>query len=206
MAREKTKELEILKAGAQVFCNKGFSNSSIQDIADCADVGKGTIYEYFKSKEELFICVTEFKHNEYIGDLQSALKKGNSFHDKLEKFFNYNQEIIQKNIQHIQLMILNELGALSDDAKNKLKKRMCTSRGKIIDILKGVFDLGRKEGKIREFNDDLISDIFLEMVIRTCIRFSQKELAGETLTKEDIEAEKKELLEFLFKGIGAISG
>ena len=46
--------MEILHAAMQVFAKKGVVNTKMIDIATTAGVGKGTIYEYFRSKEEIF--------------------------------------------------------------------------------------------------------------------------------------------------------
>lgn len=48
------KKTEIVQAALQVFSRKGFANTKIADIASLAHVGKGTIYEYFRSKAEIF--------------------------------------------------------------------------------------------------------------------------------------------------------
>lgn len=44
----------ILQAAAQVFGEKGFHTATVEEIAKRAGVGKGTIYQYFDSKEEIF--------------------------------------------------------------------------------------------------------------------------------------------------------
>ena len=51
---------QIIEAAAQVFAKKGFSGTVMAEIATCAGIGKGTIYEYFISKEELFFAVFEW--------------------------------------------------------------------------------------------------------------------------------------------------
>jgi AcrR family transcriptional regulator len=48
------KKAEILRAAMQVFSQKGVAKTKMIDIAKCARVGKGTIYEYFDSKEDIF--------------------------------------------------------------------------------------------------------------------------------------------------------
>ena len=48
------RKTEIIQAALQAFSRKGFANTKISDIASLAGVGKGTIYEYFRSKEEIF--------------------------------------------------------------------------------------------------------------------------------------------------------
>lgn len=58
--RKKDKGDRILKAAAQVFANRGYNRTLIADIAKQAGIGKGTVYEYFSSKEDLFFAVFEW--------------------------------------------------------------------------------------------------------------------------------------------------
>ena len=48
------KKQEILKAAMRVFAHNGVVNTKMTDIAVAAGIGKGTIYEYFRSKEDIF--------------------------------------------------------------------------------------------------------------------------------------------------------
>jgi AcrR family transcriptional regulator len=65
------KRIMILNAAIHVFARKGFVNTKMIDIAKEAQVGKGTIYEYFRSKEEVF-AGTFFLVFE---DIQNVIKK-----------------------------------------------------------------------------------------------------------------------------------
>jgi len=47
----------LAAAAMEVFAEKGFAGARIVDVAERAGVGKGTVYEYFRSKEELFFAV-----------------------------------------------------------------------------------------------------------------------------------------------------
>ena len=59
--KQKTKRRDqIVAAAAQVFAQKGYSGAVVADIAIQANIGKGTVYEYFKSKEDLFFAVFEW--------------------------------------------------------------------------------------------------------------------------------------------------
>jgi len=51
---KKAKKLEILHAAAKVFAKKGVVKTKMVDIAAEAGIGKGTVYEYYRSKEEIF--------------------------------------------------------------------------------------------------------------------------------------------------------
>ena len=54
------KRAKILEASIRVFAEKGWRSTKIADIAEAADIGKGTIYEYFQSKDE--ILAASFQH------------------------------------------------------------------------------------------------------------------------------------------------
>ena len=56
----KDKKDKIIEAAAQVFSQKGYAGAVVADIAVSAGIGKGTIYEYFKSKDDLFFAVFEW--------------------------------------------------------------------------------------------------------------------------------------------------
>lgn len=59
MQREE-KRGRIIEAAARVFAQRGLSGTVMADIASEAGIGKGTLYEYFDSKEELFFAVFEW--------------------------------------------------------------------------------------------------------------------------------------------------
>jgi AcrR family transcriptional regulator len=54
------KRNQIVEAAARMFAQKGYSGAVVADIAIQANIGKGTVYEYFKSKEDLFFAVFEW--------------------------------------------------------------------------------------------------------------------------------------------------
>ena len=56
----KDKKNRIIEAAAHVFAQKGYAGAAVADIAVKAEIGKGTIYAYFDSKEDLFFAVFEW--------------------------------------------------------------------------------------------------------------------------------------------------
>ncbi len=60
------KKIKILKAAMDVFAEKGFHTARMADVAEIAEIGKGTIYEYFRSKEDLFMELFTFVMKEPI--------------------------------------------------------------------------------------------------------------------------------------------
>jgi AcrR family transcriptional regulator len=63
---DKTEKInQIAKSALHLFAEKGFAATSVEEIADAAGIGKGTVYEYFSSKEEIFVHAI----NDWIMDL-----------------------------------------------------------------------------------------------------------------------------------------
>jgi len=63
----------IIDAATEVFAQKGFHSARISDIARLAGVADGTIYLYFKNKEDLLLSIFEEKMDVLLGELYEAL-------------------------------------------------------------------------------------------------------------------------------------
>lgn len=75
MARkaDPAKRIRIIDAATRVFARKGYNGTRISEVAQKAGIGKGTIYEYFRSKEALFFTVFEHLINQTGEHLQHTL-------------------------------------------------------------------------------------------------------------------------------------
>src|SRR5215467_12265914 len=69
--REKTR-VELLEAAERVIAQKGYHNTRIADIASEADVGLGTFYLHFETKNEIFIELIEHGAAELRRELAEA--------------------------------------------------------------------------------------------------------------------------------------
>lgn len=78
------KKKQILEASIRIFAEKGLNNTKIADIARAADIGKGTVYEYFSSKDEIFRASYWF----FVGKVNEVLfQKLQHLSDPLEKLY-----------------------------------------------------------------------------------------------------------------------
>jgi len=64
----------ILRAATQVFARNGYFNSKVADIARAADVADGTVYLYFKSKEEILHSIFDQNMAEAIASGRQLIK------------------------------------------------------------------------------------------------------------------------------------
>jgi AcrR family transcriptional regulator len=83
-ARAEKKRAQILDGARAVFLAKGFDGASMEAIAQAASVSKGTLYTYFKSKDELFTALIAAYQNRSLEETFRSLNKANDLRNNLE--------------------------------------------------------------------------------------------------------------------------
>lgn len=81
---KEAKKMEILQAAIQVFSKKGVTNTKMIDIATAASIGKGTIYEYFPGKDDIFIAGFQHLFEGFEEMAAASLKESNNPEQQLE--------------------------------------------------------------------------------------------------------------------------
>jgi AcrR family transcriptional regulator len=77
---------EILTAARSVFAERGYASATLDEIAARADFAKGTIYNYFKSKEEIFFEVVQSVLIDFAVMAQNAVGEGGSAREIFYRF------------------------------------------------------------------------------------------------------------------------
>jgi TetR/AcrR family fatty acid metabolism transcriptional regulator len=85
----------ILDAAIRVFAEKGFNAARISDVADAAGVADGTIYLYFKNKEDLLLSIFEEKMDLLLAGLREALVGVSEPLEQVRTFANYHFRQVQ---------------------------------------------------------------------------------------------------------------
>ncbi|WP_310590521.1 TetR/AcrR family transcriptional regulator [Dyadobacter sp. CY261] len=79
----------ILKAAARLFYQQGYSNTGINQIIEQADIAKSSLYQHFKSKEELLMAYLQLTGAESLARLVAASQHGASPKQKVLAIFDY---------------------------------------------------------------------------------------------------------------------
>ena len=85
--REKEQRREdIIAAARKVFSAKGFNSATMEEISSVAELSPGTLYLYFKNKEELHtsLSINILKH--LGGEIKQVVEQDISVEEKIEKF------------------------------------------------------------------------------------------------------------------------
>lgn len=92
--REKlTRQQEILAAARELFLRKGYHEATLEEIAQHAQFGKGTIYNYFSSKDDLFTAISQ----QLLGELEAMARIAavESPGDCRQRFGNYARLVLR---------------------------------------------------------------------------------------------------------------
>lgn len=112
----------ILRAALKVFSDKGFAGARVEEIARKADVGKGTVYEYFASKEHLFEQTLIYALDTYVGILEDALTSGATLRDSLQQALIASFRLTDGHRPLAQVLMDNPTGGPSPDLRLAMLK------------------------------------------------------------------------------------
>lgn len=147
MARNSEKKPQIINAAIKVFAEKGFYNSKVADVARAAGIADGTIYLYFKNKDDLLISLFETKVGELLETFNNALLAFKTARDKLNEFIRLYFQLMEEQ-QDLAEVLQVELRQSSKFIKDYHPQRFFDFLNIIGDIIKE----GQKSG---EFDSNL---------------------------------------------------
>lgn len=93
-----------MEAATRVFAKKGFYNATISDIAKVAEVAEGTIYLYFKNKDDLLISIFEHSMDLFIQEANKEIQNATDPKEKLKRFLALHLRLVQENPDLAQVL------------------------------------------------------------------------------------------------------
>src|SRR4030067_2571547 len=104
--RESGKKQRILNSAINIFGEKGFQNATIAEISKDAGIGDATIYEYFKSKEDLLLAIPVEITKELIPNINDHMMGIKGAFNKLRKFIWWWLNFVEKNPGYGSIVLL----------------------------------------------------------------------------------------------------
>ena len=133
----------IIQSAVECFSNYGFDRTRMDDIAHTSDLSKGTLYLYFKSKEDLFYAICENNLKTVKDQLSHIFTKKEDLVYDAEQFY----ENFQKREGNEKVFF----EIIAESSRNaKLQKILYEQRMKIYDIVKEYLDVQVKKGFFRK--------------------------------------------------------
>lgn len=137
---------EILNAARNVFSTKGFNSTTMEEIASQAELSPGTLYLYFKNKEELHTSLSINILAYISSQINRVVEEKISVDEKIERFRDIFIDIYEQdpqiliNLFHLQSG--ETLHNLSEEVMQQLKKNSAEAHGAIIAVVKEGIESG----------------------------------------------------------------
>ena len=190
------KENAILEAATKLIIKYGYQKTSIDDICGEAKIGKGTVYHYFESKEDIFVAILKKISFEVWSDMKKNIDKANSFEEKFNIFFTVPVETLRSNRQ-IFMQVLSDDSFAFLERINDFKE---DTQKNFFEILTSIFQYGIDHDVLRhEFAENITKVVSLIYRLIVTTRMSHYVDLTEDLFHEIVE-DRKLLAEILVKG------
>jgi len=193
------KQESIVRAAIHEFVEHGFERAKIGVIAKQANVATGSIYQYFEDKRELFVYCAQWSLDLFMKKLDSRADVKNMdifeyFQDSLFK-----AEVISEERELVQfLQTVSREPDLMDDS---MKAMYDISN----DYIKALIQNSKDRGLVRtDIDNEILMEYFIAVTERFRMRWVERsvDFLNMDAQKPDIQAEVKQMLELLKKGMG----
>jgi TetR/AcrR family fatty acid metabolism transcriptional regulator len=138
------KRERILRAAIRIFSQKGYFNSKISEIARQAGVADGTIYLYFKNKDDLLISLFEEKMGEVVADIRARVSDESGALSRLQIFIRNHMDLLTREAGLIEVIQV-ELRQSNKFMKEYVPVKFL----EYLDVISGILEDGKREGVIR---------------------------------------------------------
>ena len=190
--RKTQRRQRILQAAIEVFGRSSFDEASICEIARKAGVAEGTIYQYFKNKQDLFFAIPRERTKAFSGQLDLHLEGLTDTRDKIRKLVWYYLYFFKTNPDYARSLML-EMRVSKDFTKSRSYKGVRRFTNQALEI----FREGQEQGTIRQDIDIHLSRHLLLGVLEHVV--TRWLLKGE---KGDIMGYHEQVSDLILNGVG----
>ena len=138
---------QLMNAAQVVVASKGYDQTRMDDIVEKAQLSKGAIYWYYKSKKDIYLSLIDYWFNEYSAGVLKSLEDKDSSSEQLKSLFEYFVDQFDQNPDTFKIMVeFWRTSGLDVDFNNKLQDIYSQFLEYIIDIIKnGIYSGEFKE-------------------------------------------------------------
>lgn len=193
------RKADILKAAEHIFAVKGYYQATMLDIAEEAQYAVGTLYLYFKDKQNLYINLLEEKMQKLICLVKEEVEQEENTSAKIKmlietqlKFFVNNEDFFR--------IYFSERGGLGWTIKDKPSTSTVNLFFELLDYLVDLIKQAQLEGIIKaDYHPQKVAYILLASINSIIIPW----LRNSTREKEDILNQSSLILKVFLNGVGA---
>ncbi len=185
---KKIREEEILAAAGKIFFEKGFHDTSMDEIAKAAQFSKKTLYLYFVNKEDLYFTVATREFEQVIKYFENGLKKGKTGLEKIRMLCEAYYAYYKDNPKAFGLINYCQfIKTVREDISHY--KKISELRKNLYNELAKVLEEGKSDGSIR--SDLNTKDTVISVFMLVTGFFSRFAELGKTNTDINFDDNEK---------------
>jgi AcrR family transcriptional regulator len=157
----------IFRASLDLFAKKGFAETTVEDITNAADVGKGTFFNYFPSKDHILLAFGEMQ----LGKLRQAVDEARKTQQPLPAFLrSLTTRMTAEPARNPDLIRVLLLAFLSNQ---EVRKAMMDLQARILALHTEMIQLGQERGEIRNDLPPIeLAQVFRQVIFGTALIWS----------------------------------
>lgn len=191
LSDEERRREQILNAAFRVFSAKGYRSATVEDIASEADVSKGTCYQYFSSKEDIFVATMERSLESLLSEARSSASEAR---DALGRLAIEGLSFISR-YREVQFMFLSVISeALAGN--ERLRRKGAEIFRRVAEFLARDIEKGVEEGIFKPVDSRSVAYALIGIAEMAGILFSLEE-------DFDVPSFFVKLMDFLQYGLSA---
>ncbi|HET8925185.1 MAG TPA: TetR/AcrR family transcriptional regulator [Candidatus Acidoferrum sp.] len=175
----------LFHAALNLFAQKGFAETTVEDITEVADVGKGTFFNYFPSKDHILLSFGEMQ----IGKLESAVEMARQTNEPMTAFAqNLVTRMTQEPMRNPAIIRAILQAYLSTTS---VRAAMMDMQRRVLGLHTQMFQIGQERGEIRgDLPASEIAQVFRQTIFGTLLMWS---LYGDATLNERMDSAFKVL-------------
>lgn len=163
---EPGKRERILLAAEEVFAEFGFAKAKLADIASLVSIAESSIYDFFESKEDLLLSITEMRLQGHVALLPETFHIKTPIR-KLRRFIRYHFDLYMQNRNFLKIFVMDNLLSqkfYASKAFDEFKKYM--------KLLEDIVEEGKADGAFRhDVNTRVFKNMFLGAFTHMALRW-----------------------------------
>ncbi|HKM68223.1 MAG TPA: TetR/AcrR family transcriptional regulator [Candidatus Acidoferrum sp.] len=157
----------LFRAALDLFARKGFAETTVEDITNAADLGKGTFFNYFPSKDHILLAFGEMQ----LGKLQAAVAEARTTNEPMPVFLrSLGARMTQEPMRNPSIIRILLQAFLSN---SPVRESMLDLQNRVIAIHSEMIRLGQERGEIRDdLKPEVIAHVFRQTIFGTLLIWS----------------------------------
>ncbi len=189
--KKNQKRQRIIESAALLFSKKNYHEVMMEDVAKLSSIAKGTVYNYFSSKEELYFSIMQMRMEKLTISLSEKIKSELSSIESLRTFIIHLYMFMMK-YRSFFLMYQKE----SLNKEHKLCADLLVLENELKKILAGIVETGKVEGLFRNIEEQFAVDLILGSIYGAVHRGIEN-----NYNEEQMSSDREKIFDFVLHGL-----